>query len=316
MLLTRPYERNVEGLASAVRWLGAVPVVLSSADIKRCRVVSTIGRDFESTTIEYGARRGDRLVLDEVRSIWSRGFALDVAPRTGTGASLAYQQWRYYTDYVVGKLQHAFWMNSHAAIQGANNRLLQMDVARRVGFRTPASLITNRADRALSFLHDHGGAIAKQISSGHPLECADRMLFAARVSSDDILRLRSNIGYSPTLFQEVVDKSVELRVYVVGTQVFCAGMRIDAKDHIDARSLIVDKHYFRFPLDEGMKRQVRELAAALNLRYAAIDLALTRLGELFFFEANPSGQWSYVEAETGHPITQAISEELVCNAAP
>lgn len=60
--------------------------------------------------------------------------------------------------------------------------------------------------------------------------------------------------------------------------------------------------------------KVRRLAVALELRYAAVDMAIDSGGNLVFFEANHSGQWGYIEKETGHPITQSIAEELVSRA--
>jgi glutathione synthase/RimK-type ligase-like ATP-grasp enzyme len=189
-----------------------------------------------------------------------------------------------------------------------------MDMAGRCGFSVPRSLVTNEAQEAIAFVRENGSAVVKQISSGHPRECADRLPFAAKVDLDDIRRFEANIRSSPTLFQVVVDKVIELRIYVIENHVFCAGMRIGASDHVDARSLIIDKHYFRFALDADTIGKVRKLVAALDLRYAAIDMAIDSGGNLVFFEANHSGQWGYVEKETGHPITQSIAEELVSHA--
>ena len=314
MFLTRPYERNAEGLASSACWLGARPIVLSTDQLKESLVASRIGVGGEATVIRYGPRRTDRFALDEIDAVWSRGFGVDAPPRAGSAVNLSHHQWKYYAEYVVGKLQDAYWMNPHASIALANNRLLQMELASRCGFLVPESLVTNQVREAAAFVREHGSAVAKQISSGHPRECADRMLFAARINQDDIRRHQANIRSSPTLFQAVVDKTVELRTYVVEGRVFCAGMRIDASDHVDARSLITDKHYFRFILGDDTVAKVRKLVAALNLRYAAVDMAIDSAGNLVFFEANHSGQWGYVEKETGHPITQSIAEELVGHA--
>lgn len=102
--------------------------------------------------------------------------------------------------------------------------------------------------------------------------------------------------------------------HVVEERIFCAGMRIDASDQVDARSLIANKHYFRFVLDDDTASRVRSLVSALNLRYAAVDLAIDSDDRLVFFEVNHSGQWGYVEKETGLPISQSIAEELINHA--
>jgi glutathione synthase/RimK-type ligase-like ATP-grasp enzyme len=52
------------------------------------------------------------------------------------------------------------------------------------------------------------------------------------------------------------------------------------------------------------------LAARLGLRFAAIDLILDRTGEYWFLEANPNGQWAWIESRTGLAISSAIVDEL------
>jgi hypothetical protein len=51
--------------------------------------------------------------------------------------------------------------------------------------------------------------------------------------------------------------------------------------------------------------------AACNLRFSAIDLVLDPSGDYWFLELNPNGQWAWIEARTGLPISEAITNELV-----
>jgi glutathione synthase/RimK-type ligase-like ATP-grasp enzyme len=48
----------------------------------------------------------------------------------------------------------------------------------------------------------------------------------------------------------------------------------------------------------------------LGLAYAAIDMRLMPDGRYLFLEANPAGQFLYVEQATGHKISEAIAESL------
>ncbi|WP_329150150.1 hypothetical protein OIU91_25245 [Streptomyces sp. NBC_01456] len=49
---------------------------------------------------------------------------------------------------------------------------------------------------------------------------------------------------------------------------------------------------------------------AFDLRYGAFDFALTADGAWWFLECNPNGQWAWLEAAAGLPLTAAIADLL------
>ncbi|MFF7023013.1 hypothetical protein ACFY97_18670 [Streptomyces klenkii] len=60
---------------------------------------------------------------------------------------------------------------------------------------------------------------------------------------------------------------------------------------------------------------VRRFMARLELRFAALDFIVSPGGEWTFLEANPCGQWDWIQAATGLPIAEAIADELTGVAA-
>ncbi len=54
----------------------------------------------------------------------------------------------------------------------------------------------------------------------------------------------------------------------------------------------------------------------LGLVYGAIDMIRTPDGRHVFLEANPSGQWLWIEQRTGLGVSEALVDCLVHNAAP
>jgi hypothetical protein len=50
---------------------------------------------------------------------------------------------------------------------------------------------------------------------------------------------------------------------------------------------------------------------ALRLRFAAVDLIVDPHGQVWFLEANPNGQWAWIEDATGLLITAAITDALL-----
>lgn len=52
------------------------------------------------------------------------------------------------------------------------------------------------------------------------------------------------------------------------------------------------------------------LTKELGLCFGAIDLIEKANNEFIFLEINPNGQWAWVEALTGLPISKTIAEHL------
>jgi len=59
------------------------------------------------------------------------------------------------------------------------------------------------------------------------------------------------------------------------------------------------------------ERKLLDLVRELGLQYAAIDLIEDENGVLHFLEVNPSGQFLFVEIDTGQQISRAIAELLL-----
>jgi glutathione synthase/RimK-type ligase-like ATP-grasp enzyme len=53
----------------------------------------------------------------------------------------------------------------------------------------------------------------------------------------------------------------------------------------------------------------------LGLRFAAIDLIEDPDGRFWFLEANPNGQWAWIEQRTGAPVSAAIVDALCAGSS-
>ena len=64
-------------------------------------------------------------------------------------------------------------------------------------------------------------------------------------------------------------------------------------------------------IDEALQRDVRSLVRQLGLHYGSIDMRRTPEGKYVFFEINPSGQFLFIEIDTGHPLSDAMAAMLL-----
>jgi glutathione synthase/RimK-type ligase-like ATP-grasp enzyme len=115
--------------------------------------------------------------------------------------------------------------------------------------------------------------------------------------TDAELELLDSVRLVPCLFQEYVPKRLELRVTVIGDEVFAA--EIHSQDHEQAR---VDWHgqydgvsFRKATLPAEVADRCLALARGYGLNYSAIDLVLTPDGRYVFLENNPNGQFRFVE---------------------
>ena len=116
--------------------------------------------------------------------------------------------------------------------------------------------------------------------------------------------------------QQWVDKIQEARVVVVGSQVFTllihaesAAARLDWRADFDALS------YEWVETPPHVETGLRRYQEATGLAYAACDFAIDNNGQRIFLESNSSGQFGWLEAQTGAPITAAITDLLATGAA-
>jgi glutathione synthase/RimK-type ligase-like ATP-grasp enzyme len=118
--------------------------------------------------------------------------------------------------------------------------------------------------------------------------------------------------------QEYVSKSFELRVTIVGEDVFTA--RIDNQELEEDKGKVDWRQGYdsglrlsEFLLPETIKDKCLTLVHALGLNFGCIDLIVRPDGEYIFLECNPNGQWLWVELETGMKISKSIARFLTEN---
>jgi glutathione synthase/RimK-type ligase-like ATP-grasp enzyme len=212
--------------------------------------------------------------------------------------------------------EHATWASDYYAMARANQKSLQLAVARRLGFRVPDTVITSSPDVARAFIEEHRPCVSKSLTPTYPeLKGKQQILLTTLITKDSPLPDLSNLYLAPSIFQEAVDTKYDLRVTVVGDKVFPAimtsgiertGNHQSVRDNRlgDMQLVVADK--FPKAIAEKCIAHVREL----GLNFGAIDLLVDTKGEYWFLENNPNGQWAFVEEATGLPIGKTLAELL------
>lgn len=169
-------------------------------------------------------------------------------------------------------------------------------------FDIAATLVTNDPDQVLAFREEFGQIIYKSISGERSI--------VTRFADEDVERL-GHLAHGPAQFQEHVS-GVDVRVHVVGNEVFATRVESDAidyrYDHATGGGSMT-----ACELPERVAGECIALTHRLGLELSGIDLRLADDGRVVCFEVNPSPAFSVYEAATGQPIAAAIARRL-CGA--
>ena len=120
--------------------------------------------------------------------------------------------------------------------------------------------------------------------------------------------------FFPSLFQEELNKSFELRIVFVNTCLWTMAIfsQNDEKTKVDLRNYNLDKPNRKVPfiLPDRIKRKVIKFIGLSGLNIGAIDMVVTRDNRYVFLECNPNGQINMVSENCNYPIEKYIAEQL------
>ncbi|MGW0391121.1 ATP-grasp ribosomal peptide maturase [Streptomyces sp. NPDC003042] len=192
------------------------------------------------------------------------------------------------------------WINHPARDLDANHKPWQLAVAQRLGLNPPRTIITNDPQAAREFAADLGAPIiTKSLGSAVDTVVIDP------ADLDDSVRLCAH------LFQEWIDKAHEVRLTVVGNRFFPVEIHAGSDAaRIDWRTDYKNLTYKPTTIPGPFRERVTAFMRQFGLVFGAFDFIVTPVGEWRFLEVNPNGQWSWIEQQTGVPISRAIADLL------
>lgn len=247
---------------------------------------------------------------EDIISVWYRRPAPFEFPEEFTLAVRIFAE-EETRDVVRGlwELLNCLWVNHPEHIRRTNNKLHQLDVASQLGFEIPRTIVTNDPEEARKFINScYGDIITKPVSRGLVDEGGRSMAFYTSVVNSERANQIQLVQYTPSFFQEYIPKDVELRITVVGNDVFAAEIHSQQRDdtrHDWRRNALALEHKEHQLPDDTRLKCIR-LTKEFNLKFGAIDMILTPDGRYVFLEINPNGQWAWIEELTGLPISEAL----------
>jgi MvdD family ATP-grasp ribosomal peptide maturase len=265
-----------------------------------------------------------QLDLHAVSAVWYRRIAIAAQIPTTMDAQLrqaSVQESRVTIQGMIASIR-GFHLDPIPHIRRADNKQLQLQVARELGLDTPRTLTTNNPIAVKDFAQEcEQGMITKMLSSFaiYDQQGEEKVVFTNPVTAEDLEHL-DGLRFCPMTFQEKIPKALELRTTIVGKQIFTAA--------VDSQALETAKYDWRreglalmeawqpYQLPEDVESKLLKLMTEFGLNYGAIDILLTPDGRHVFLEVNPVGEFFWLERCPGLPISQAIAEVLLGSGIP
>ncbi|SBU89752.1 hypothetical protein YW5DRAFT_00745 [Streptomyces sp. Ncost-T6T-1] len=250
--------------------------------------------------------------LAEVRSVyWRRPVWPAFDHLEPDDARFAAAQTRYWLGGTLYALDGPLWVNHPLRNAAADYKPAQLAVAQRLGLAVPPTLVTNDPDEARSFVGDHEQVVFKTLRwtpyrrGGVPVTGWADPVMATEIDE--------RVAVVPHLFQAVVNKVADVRVLVVGREVFA--VRIES-GMLDWRKDYSALSYRVVNLPARVEDALLAYLDHFGLASGSFDFAVDEAGGLWWLELNPNGQWGWLEESTGLAMSAAFAELLTQGVAP
>ncbi len=327
LIVTEPMDFHADAMILKLREMGHTPLRLHTEDFPLLSTIDMVlgGADDAEWRGQINTHKHN-IDLGSIRSIWWRRPKMYRLP-----PDLERQQQefaRFEIDHVLQGLWASldcYWVSCPAAIRQANWKVNQLKRAAELGFDVPRTLITSDPAQARDFYEQCGRRViykplsdpmlAAMIAHGEDTSNVpiSRLTYTTMLEESHLERLES-VRLAPCMFQAYVPKRLELRVTVIGDEVFAA--EIYSQEHestsIDWRHYEVEIPYRKGELPAEVAERCLRLVKSYGLNYSAMDLILTPDGRYVFLENNPNGQFLFIEQKVPElPLLDALAACLI-----
>lgn len=200
------------------------------------------------------------------------------------------------------------WVNHPVATYAAEHKMLQLAVAKTVGFEIPRTVITNHSSGIRSVAAGDAVVAVKGLDTVF-VNCNDVETFGYTTILDTESAAQAYMASAPLIAQQAITNKIDLRVTVVGDKVFCNSVQYGDEPIEGDWRPVRDTKFPVFDLPQDIAKRCAAYVDHFNLSFGAIDLLLQN-GTYFFLELNPTGEWEWLVDRSGLPIDDAIVEKL------
>lgn len=336
VMVSRLADLHADAMMLQLQEMGHEPIRLNTDDIPLDTTMSfRFPYDKPTWKGAITLQTARRLIaIEDIRSIWWR--------RPGEYFGLPPELSEQEREFAKGEIDHilrglwslldCYWISYPEHIRQASWKMGQLQRAAQYGFDVPRSLLTSDPDEVRAFYETCRGRMifkvltgsflgAPQVAEKHPDQPRPepRETKTTLITEAELAHLEG-VRLVPCLFQEYIPKRTELRVTVIGDDLFVAEIDSQAQEgtSVDWRNwrdggLAIPYRKATLPMD--IAERCMALVRSYQLNFSAIDLILTPDGRYVFLENNPNGQFMWIEHLVPElKMTEALASCLIRGA--
>lgn len=322
LVITDKFDVHADYVTMELRKIGGDIVRMNTADMANNSdfFVEKLGQE-EPWNLKFHFKDSDKTVTaDSFDTIWYRKPE-EVEPDKNIAEEHAQvfvkEEYSWFLRSFYNLYSHKTWINPFWNLRHASQKLPNLELAVKLGLKVPKTLITNNPEVAREFgEHCNWNLLVKTFHfSGFVVNQTEAWhCFAKRIDKEQFLQFAETINLAPTFLQQYIDKSIELRVTIIGEEVFTAAIHSQEIEKTQSDWRAIDSYQIKhtvYDLPEDIAQKLLAFNRHYSLAFSTFDLILTPEGEYYFLECNPNGQWYWIEDLTKMPMAKAMAKLLM-----
>lgn len=259
----------------------------------------------------------NKIYLSQIRVVWFRkfGFLKNYQSIIGDNNDLmtyVRSEFNALRTLLCKLLKNKKWLFD---INKLSSKIEILQKAKLHCLQTPKTIVTTQKEKLTEFfLQNNQSIITKSIAEAKYVNFRENayMFHTHLIENLDCFENE----FSPSLFQQYVEKDIELRVFFLNDK--CYSMAIfsqnNEKTKVDFRNYDrnLPNRFVPFKLPHSIEQKIIAFMKDINLNTGSLDIIKSKHnGEYYFLEVNPSGQFGMVSIPCNYNLHKKTAYFLI-----
>lgn len=273
--------------------------------------------ELELTTIKSRAGTFSFQLRDVKTLWWRRDSSQDstlhcgIADRQDINAAESYWTLRWLLEALPDDYFPFGHPKRHRA---ASNKIAQLKVATEIGFRTPATVLTNEKKTSAAFALEHTNVVIKPLKISFAKDAGVGFTILAKsLSSSEFFDRISGAEKFHIFAQGRIHKRADVRLNIwPGLISACAIDNSHLGDNeVDWRPTTLEHDHKIIDVPPIILEQCQKYLKRMQLTSGMFDFGLDEREQWTFFECNPNAQWLWIQLKTSANLSNAVAKALL-----
>jgi ATP-GRASP peptide maturase of grasp-with-spasm system len=326
LIISQSSDRSTDNVMDWLSYMGISCRRVNGEKIFNYEYNTSFELGFSSNASHLTLTDDTTINLKDVKSIWHRRDALNsFAPlQEKSDEPFPPEMLKHLrSENIEAKQAFYYCIEDEKKILGnfersSFNKISMLTAAKKQGIDIPVTLVTNRKSNLLEFMSAHPRLITKAIQEGYDfsLQREGRHEFYLSYTEELDQELIQSIPetFFPSLFQEKLDKELDIRVFFLDGTCYSMAIfsQLDNQTNVDFRKYNkkVNNRNVPYKLPELLEEKIALLMSDLRLNTGSIDIIKTKNGRFVFLEVNPVGQYGMTSIPCNYHLDKKIAEYL------